>query len=135
MSLQTDLLALERRFWTGDAEFYRHNLDDRCLTAFASMAGVATKDEIADSVGAERRWQDLTIELRGLLEPTDDIAIVTYKAAATRENGPPYSALVSSGYVKRDGAWKMAFHQQTPLARDDPDRWPRDPEDPEVQKL
>jgi hypothetical protein len=22
---------------------------------------------------------------------------------------------VSSGYVKRQGSWKMAFHQQTPL--------------------
>jgi hypothetical protein len=25
------------------------------------------------------------------------------------------SALASSVYVKRDGLWKLAFHQQTPL--------------------
>jgi hypothetical protein len=132
MSLQTDLLALERRFWTGDAEFYRHNLDERCLTASTTMAGVHTKDEVADSVRGPRRWQDLRIQVQGLLEPTDEVAIVTYKADATRLNGAPYSALVSSGYVKRDGAWKMAFHQQTPLVAEDSGRWPRDPQDPQV---
>ncbi len=131
MTVQTDLVAIERRFWTGDSEFYRHNLDDQCLTAFTEMAGVASKDQIADSVASERRWQDLQIDVRGLVEPTDDVAILTYHAAATRQNGEPYSALVSSGYVKRNGAWKMAFHQQTPLAAKDRDRWPRDPGDVE----
>jgi hypothetical protein len=132
MTLQTDLLAIERRFWTGDAEFYRHNLDDRCLTAFTTAAGVADKDEIADSVGAAKRWRDLEIDFRGLVEPTSDVAILTYQAEATRQNGEPYSALVSSGYVKRNGAWKLAFHQQTPLATKNPDRWPRDPGDTET---
>ena len=128
-SVQTDLLALERRFWTGDAEFYRHNLDDECLTAFTQMAGVASKDEIAKSVSSERRWQDLRIEFQGLIQPIDDFAIITYRAAATRQNGEPYSALVSSGYVKRGGAWRMAFHQQTPLRDENARRWPRDPGD------
>jgi len=26
----------------------------------------------------------------------------------------PYSAVVSSTFVRQDGAWKVAFHQQTP---------------------
>ena len=133
MTVQTDLLAIERRFWTGDADFYRHNLDDRCLTAFTEAAGVAGKDEIADSVGAAKRWRDLEIDVRGLVEPTNDVAILTYQADATRQNGEP-SALVSSGYVKRNGAWKMAFHQQTPLTTKQPDRWPRDPGDTEAER-
>ncbi len=132
MSLQTDLLALERRFWTGDAQFYRHHLDDRCLTAFTAMAKVGTKDEIAATVGPQRRWRDVDIELKGLVEPTDDVAILTYEAAATRADGAPYSALVSSGYVKRGDAWKLAFHQHTPLDAPDTNRWPRDPEDPDI---
>jgi hypothetical protein len=32
-----------------------------------------------------------------------------------RPEGERYRALVSSGYVKRNGSWKMMFHQQTPL--------------------
>ena len=43
------------------------------------------------------------------------MAILSYEAHATRSNGEPYSALVSTGYAKRDDGWKMMFHQQTPL--------------------
>ena len=49
------------------------------------------------------------------MQPTDDVAIITYRAAAEREGSEQYRARVSSGYVKRDGAWRMVFHQQTPL--------------------
>ncbi|GEN80735.1 nuclear transport factor 2 family protein [Actinotalea fermentans] len=44
---------------------------------------------------------------------TDDVAVVTYSAAAERDE-TPYAALVSSLYVRRAGGWRLAFHQQTP---------------------
>jgi hypothetical protein len=37
------------------------------------------------------------MDLQGLEEPTDEVAVLTYRAAATRDDGEPYSALVSSG--------------------------------------
>ena len=46
---------------------------------------------------------------------TVGLAILSYEARATRSNGEPYSALVSTGYARRDDGWKMMFHQQTPL--------------------
>jgi len=115
MTTKDDLLALEKQFWTGDAEFYRRNLDDPCLTAFTEMAGVFDKEEIAATIKGGQRWRDLELEYKGLIEPVPDMAILTYQAKAKRENGAPYSALVSSGYAKREGGWKMTFHQQTPL--------------------
>jgi hypothetical protein len=116
MSLQNDLLALEKKFWSGDAGFYRQNLDDECLTVFTKMAGVQSKEEIAGMVaGDSQRWQDLKIQEKGLVEPTRDVAILSYEASARRGNGERYKAFVSSGYVRRNGAWKLAFHQQTPL--------------------
>jgi hypothetical protein len=48
------------------------------------------------------------------LQPTDDVALLTYHASAEAK-GEPYEARVSSGYVRRNGGWKMMFHQQTPL--------------------
>jgi hypothetical protein len=48
---------------------------------------------------------------------SDGAVVVTYEVDAERANGEPYRAVVSTGYVKRDGEWKMAFHQQTPLAK------------------
>lgn len=43
------------------------------------------------------------------------MAFLTYRASAVRGEDVRYRALVSSAYVKRGDAWKLAFHQQTPL--------------------
>jgi hypothetical protein len=118
MALLTELLTLEERFWTRDAGFYRDNLDDLCLMAFTEMAGVFGKADIAKTVDESPRWTGVRLEPQGLLEPTQAFAVLTYRAAATRGDGEPYRALVSSGYVKRHGAWKLAFHQHTPQNRE-----------------
>ena len=113
---ERDLLALEKKFWTGDTKFYRDNVDDTCLVAFgADMAGVMSNKDVAATAKDGNRWKDLDIKLKGLIEPADDVAILSYEANATRSNGEHYAALVSTGYAKRDNGWKMMFHQQTPL--------------------
>jgi len=118
MQLQQDLITLEKQFWGGDADFYRRNLDEECLTAFADIAGVRGKEEIAGMVEKDRpRWRNLKIDQKGFIALDRDTAILTYEANADRANGEHYHALVSSGYVKRDGEWKLAFHQQTPLGQ------------------
>ena len=44
-----------------------------------------------------------------------DVAALQYRASARREgDDSPYHALVTSVYVRRDGAWRLALHQQTP---------------------
>jgi hypothetical protein len=115
MSLQDDLLTLERGFWTGGAKAYRANLDDECLIGFVGMAGVSTREQVAASVGDGPRWQDPEIDVQGFLQPTDDVALLTYEASTRRGDDETYKALVSSAYARRDGGWKMVFHQQTPL--------------------
>ena len=107
---EKDLLALEKKFWTGDTKFYQDNVDDSALIAFGpDMAGVMSNKEIASSAGQGNRWKNLDIKLKGL------IAILSYEAHATRSNGEAYAALVSTGYARRDDGWKMVFHQQTPV--------------------
>jgi hypothetical protein len=47
---------------------------------------------------------------------TEDVALLTYRVTARWEHKESeYPALASSIYVKRDGAWRLAFHQQSPL--------------------
>ena len=116
MTISQDLIAIEKKFWTSGEAFYRQNVDDTCLIAFTEMAGVFDKAEIAATAKDDKRWRDVEIKQKGLIEPTPNVAILSYEAHATRHDGQPYEALVSTGYVKRDGAWKMAFHQQTPLS-------------------
>jgi hypothetical protein len=45
MSIEEELLTVERGFWTGGADYYRQNLDDVCVTAFTEMAGAFKKDD------------------------------------------------------------------------------------------
>ena len=116
MELRDDLISMEKRLWSGGQSEYRNALDNDCLVAFTEMAGISSRDEIASQASASR-WSDVDIDVDGLLRPTDDVAILTYHVHAVREKNVPYDAVVSSGYVRRDGAWKMMFHQQTPLGQ------------------
>lgn len=117
-ALETRLLDLERRFWTGDADFYRRHLDDSCLVAFTGMASVMSREAVAGTVKDGERWREVTLEPKGMVEPAAGVAILTYRAAATRATGEPYAAIVSSGYVRRANAWRLTFHHQTPLDQD-----------------
>ena len=114
MSLENDLLAIEDHFWTGGPEAYQRYADAECLVAFSELAGVMSNRDIAKS--AEKgRWKDVSLVSKGMARLSDTSAIVTYECSAKGKDGKPYHALVSSGYVKRSGGWKLAFHQQTPL--------------------
>jgi hypothetical protein len=114
MELQDELLAIEEELWTGGAAPYQEHLDDECLVAFTEMAGVSTREQIAETVEGDERWRDLEIDVQGLHRPADGVVVLTYRADAARGDDR-YRALVSSVYVLRDYGWKMTFHQQTPL--------------------
>lgn len=114
MALQQDLLKIERTLWTGGPEAYRAATDDPCLVVFSEMAGLMSRDDIARTAEAGR-WRDVALEPKGFVQMGDDAAVVSYECAATRKDGEPHRALVSSGYVRRHEGWKLAFHQQTPL--------------------
>jgi hypothetical protein len=115
MTLREELLDLERKLWFGTVADYRRTLDDDCLVAFGQVAGVSTREQVVGTVDETDRWEDLDIEIQGMLQPTKDVAILTYHANAVRGESDRYRALVSSGYVNRGDGWKMMFHQQTPL--------------------
>jgi hypothetical protein len=116
MAMQNELLKLEKQFWSGDADFYREHLDDECLVVFTDAAGVMKKEDIAQMVKKDPpNWSDLKFEEKGIIEPAKGVAVLSYQASGKRGSGSRYKAMVSSGYVKRGGEWKMAFHQQTPL--------------------
>jgi hypothetical protein len=112
-------LALEERFWSGDADFYRAHVDDECLCVFPGMAALMSREQVAATVPEGPRWRALVIQPEGFRRLGDDAAILSYRASARRASGEAYEALVSSAYVKRGESWKLAFHQQTPLAKED----------------
>jgi hypothetical protein len=116
--LTEELFAIEQGFWLEGRDYFLDHLDDECLLAFpqqGEMHGVYSRDEIAASASLPNRWRDLKIASRQLIEPAEDVAIISYRGDVIRGDGEPYSALVSSAYVRRPAGWKLAFHQHSPL--------------------
>ncbi|HET9230819.1 MAG TPA: hypothetical protein VFO00_05995, partial [Vitreimonas sp.] len=106
MALEQDLLKLERGFWTEGGDYYREHVDDECLVAFSEMAGVRSNEEIAGMNPGANNWMNVELDEKGCVRLSADSVVITYEVNAQRKNGEPYKALVSTGYVKRDGEWK-----------------------------
>ena len=94
---------------------YERNLIDDALLVF-SETGVLDKNACVQTVngrpgdasGASWRIKDAR-----LVTLAPDAAVLSYRAEATRPGGESASILVASAYSRQDGAWKLAFHQQT----------------------
>lgn len=114
MSLEEDLLAIETKLWTGGPEAYRKYTDEKCLVVFAEMAREMPREDIARTA-EEGRWHDVKLQTKGLAHLADGAVVISYECTATNKDGKPHHALVSSGYAKHNGAWKLAFHQQTKI--------------------
>jgi hypothetical protein len=118
MGFEDELFAIETGFWlSGEAHFLAH-LDEACLLAFPQMGqmhGVFPRAHVAATATPANRWRDLQITERHLLRPADHVAIISYRADVARADGEPYSALISSAYVRRDDGWKLTFHQHSPV--------------------
>jgi hypothetical protein len=61
----------------------------------------------------QRLWSGGATDYRRTL---DDDCLVAFSEAAGVTSREVIADQADSGYVRRDGDWKMMFHQQTPLA-------------------
>lgn len=115
MEIEAQLLELEEQFWKGDQEFYQRHLTDDSLMIFTEPVGVLIKARSLGNIAIGPKWTKIRFEEVRFVKLTDYAAIMTYKASAGRAGeSMRYRALASSAYIKRDGSWKLAFHQQTP---------------------
>jgi hypothetical protein len=112
MDLQ-HLLRLERGFWLEGADYYREHLAEDFLMLVPGP-GVVSRAETVRGIEAGPRWLELETGEERLLHLGPDARLLCYEARARRAGGEGYSALVASVYVRREGAWKLVFHQQSP---------------------
>ena len=112
-----ELVALEREGWEAlaagrGAEYYREHLSDDALMAFSF--GVMSREAAIEAMRSAPPWSTFEIREAQVVQLTPDSGVVVYRATARRAGQDPYHAVISSAFVRRDGAWKLAFHQQTP---------------------
>ena len=59
-------------------------------------------------------WDDFAFLDERVFELGEHCAVVAYHVTAHRAD-QAYEALLNSTYVREDGAWRLALHQQTPV--------------------
>jgi Domain of unknown function (DUF4440) len=119
MDAETAMVDLERSGWqalstSGQAAeiFYGHVLDAAPVMLLPGGTTLTERDTILASMTGQP-WSAYDMHEPRVLMPTDDVGVVAYDVVARRADAS-YSALVSSHYVRRDGSWRLFFHQQTP---------------------
>ena len=120
MVLEGELFDIEQGFWLSGKEHFIEHVDTDCLLAFPQMGqmhGVFGREHVAATASTPKRWRDLRVTERSMLNPISDTAIISYRADVTRGDGQSYSALVSSADVQREDGWKLAFHQHSPVEK------------------
>jgi hypothetical protein len=119
MDLRDTLLAIERRLWTNDADYYEANLTPDALLVFAET-GVITRDVAFAAIRKEnaegRRWEKAELSDLRMRPLTTTTALLCCRANASWVNDATvYSALCSSVYVNHSDAWRLALHQQSKI--------------------
>ena len=119
MSL-TELLELEHRGWgslcngTG-ADFYGSLMLNEAVMTLAH-GHIFDRQQVIDSLNNAPAWSHYEITEPRLIELTGDSAVLVYRGTAWREDEQPqFRALMASVYARKDGAWRLASYQQTPL--------------------
>lgn len=113
--LARELLVVEHQLARGDGATYDRHLDEAALVVVPGE----TLDRAAavEAMDATRGWDEVSIGEERVRELGGEAALLTYRFRGRRGKAH-YEATLSSAYVRdRLGAWKLAFHQQTPAPR------------------
>ena len=116
---ETELIDLESSAWEaltteGAATgFYDRVLATKVLMLLPGGTVIDDRETVVESMGGAP-WSSYEMSDIRVLSLGLDAAVVAYTATAVRD-GKDYTALFNSTYVREDGEWHMALHQQTPI--------------------
>jgi hypothetical protein len=117
MDRDQELKKIERTLWTNDAEIYGRTFLPDAVIIFPEVGSIDLEfalNALREENAANRRWAKVAFADVGALTVAPDVALLHYEATARwnyKEDAE--KVLCATLYVKRDGAWRVAFHQQT----------------------
>lgn len=120
MATQQDLLDLEQAGWEAlsstpedAARFYGDVLAPQVLMLLPGGMVIDDRQHAIDSMSGTP-WDRFELGQERVHDLGEGCAAVAYRATASR-GGQDYTALCTSTYVRSDGRWRLALHQQTPV--------------------
>jgi hypothetical protein len=117
VGLAEQLIGMEREGWEAlvagnGGAYYRRHLTPNAIMAFSF--GVLTREATIEAMESAPPWESFEMRDVQVVELGADSGIVVYSVRAQRPRQEPYSAVISSTFVRDGDGWKLAFHQQTP---------------------
>jgi hypothetical protein len=118
MTLETELLAIERQGWEaltglGGRAFYADLLASDGEMVFPGMR-LDRETALASIPEGVASWDGFDLDDVRVVPLGEGGAAITYRATARRGDDPPYVATMTSVYAHQDGRWRLVLHQQTP---------------------
>ncbi|HEY8467467.1 MAG TPA: nuclear transport factor 2 family protein [Solirubrobacterales bacterium] len=109
------LLRVDEALAQGTGDLYRRLLTEDAVVALPGM-GLLDREACAAALDASDAtgWDSIAMHDARLVALGRDAAAVTYRFEGRRGDFR-YAALMTSAYVRREGEWSLAVHQQTPL--------------------
>jgi uncharacterized protein (TIGR02246 family) len=117
MKLDQELLQIERTLWTNDAEIYGRTFLPDAVIIFPEIGRIDPDfalNALHEESAAGQRWAEVDLQDIRVFTVAPDVTLLHYEATARwnyKKNAE--KVLCATLYVKQDGAWRVAFHQQT----------------------
>lgn len=119
IELEAQLMEIEKRLWTNDPKTFEEIVLETAILVYPELGPITREmaiKTIEREVADNRMWGDVSFDMVDSIRTTPDTMMITYEVSH-RWNYEKSSnqTQASSLYVRRDGSWRLAFHQQTPL--------------------
>lgn len=115
--LKNELMAIERSLWKNEPNVYHQTYIPGAILIFPEVGRIG-RSEAVDAIREENRagraWVEVNLDDVASLGLRGETVLLTYQAVARwNYEQVPTTILCSTLYVKREGHWMVAFHQQT----------------------
>jgi hypothetical protein len=116
-----ELPALERRGWDALCEgtaaaFYGDVMTPDGVMVLADGT-VMGRDAVVAALGAAPAWHRYDLTDVRVVPASDGAAALVYRGRAWREEGgDPFTAVMTSLYVRDGSRWRLALYTQTPVS-------------------
>lgn len=114
MDVLRTLLDLDHQLAVGDGGTYRRLLRGDAVVVVPGQ--VLDRDATVEAMDASPGWDEVDFTEPRLVALGQDAAAITYRFRGRRGPDMVYEAQMTSTWTREDAGWRMAVHQQTPLA-------------------
>lgn len=87
------------------------------MRLFPEPVGRLNRAKIINTIESAPHWSSVALIDTQIVPVAENAVLITYQARGSRTSEEDdYRAHASSLYVQVKGTWRLAFHQQTPIA-------------------